>query len=61
MFNYRLVDMYGKTLGVVSLETEELPKKMVEGHEFCLAIAFNPDTREISELSVVGKLKIKVD
>lgn len=53
MYNYRLQTVDGRTLGVISLETEELPNLMLEGRSFILAPAHSVITKEL--LSMVIK------
>lgn len=36
MYNYRLLNASGDLLGVVSLETEDLPKLLMAGEKFIL-------------------------
>lgn len=41
MFNYRLINTSGDVLGVVSLETEDLPKLLVAGEKMLLSASWD--------------------
>lgn len=46
MYNYRLVNSSGEILGVVSLQTEDLPKLLVAGETMILSASWDVGTLE---------------
>jgi len=54
MFNYRLTDINGRVIGMISLETEDLPKNIINGVNYLLSCSYvKPPEAE----TVLGRIK----
>lgn len=58
MYNYPLIDIHGKTLGVISLETEELPTLLMDGRRVELSVSFRSSDKKILALMAVPNLGV---
>lgn len=52
MYNYRVTDAHGKTLGVLSLENEEVPETILKGQKFGLGVTIGLHDLKVSEFVV---------
>lgn len=52
MYNYQIRDIRGDLIGVISLNSEEIPKNLVNGKDYHIGVVYEMPSKKVQEITL---------